>query len=835
MAKNYKITQLPELKNLTGNEELVAVSGGVNVKIKTVRTSEFLTATQAISKTSLGLENVDNTSDANKPINVVAQAALDTLPDITHTHPVSDIVGLQTLINAKVTSADLAGKADAIHTHPISDITGLQTELDAKEADAVLQAKALLAHTHAIADIPGLQTSLDSKAVEADFLDKADLLHEHLIEDVTGLQLALDGKSTIADLAAKADITHAHGISDVSDLQTALNGKSDVTHTHVLADVPAANAALISIQDRLNVIDGRPHTEGLVSIYLGDAPTYLITNFDSFQVYTLSTTNGTITLTDDILTYTPAVAGPDGFTVNGKLFSITVKPGEIVTPSITNPADNTIDLNASVTLTGSAYQILPAGGESHLNTDWELATDTGFTSVVFSSYNDTVNKTDWTVNGLFSNMTYYARMRYRSASTVSNWSATISFSTLVSFGLTEEAILSSSDKAANDNIGMSVAVDATGTRVVIGAPYSSTAGALYSGKVYVFVRSGTTWTEEAILMASDRTADSILGMSVAINNAGTRLIAGAPDSAASGVFAAGKAYVFLRTGTSWAEEAILMAADRSVSASFGYSVAMDSLADRVAVGSQNADPATTTDAGSVYIFIRSGSIWTESATIAAADLAANDHFGYAVALTSSGDRLIVGAPHADPSALGSAGKVYIFSRSGTVWTQEAMLTASNLAANAVYGSSVDIDSLGDRIVVGAWGAKPGALNSAGSAYVYLRTGTSWTEETIITASDVAAESRFGSSVAISDSGAKITIGASYANVSATVDAGQFYLYERTGTSWAETTLLAASDAETNGHLGYSIALAGDGTRVALGADLGDVGGVTDSGKVYIFS
>ena len=835
MAKNYKITQLPELKNLTGNEQLVAVSEGINVRIKTVRTSEFLTTTQAISKTSLGLDNVNNTSDANKPINAVAQAALDALPDITHTHPVSDIVGLQTLIDAKVSAVDLAGKADTIHTHPISDVTGLQTELDTKEANAVLQAKAALVHSHTIADIPGLQTSLDSKAVEADFLDKADLLHGHLIADITGLQLALDSKSTVADLAAKADITHNHAISDVSDLQTTLNGKSDDTHTHVLADVPVANAALISIQDRLNVIDGRPHTEGLVSIYLGDAATYLITNFDSFQVYTLSATNGTVTLADDVITYTPAVAGPGGFTVNGKLFSITVNPGEITTPSITNPANNTIDLNASVTLTGSAYQILPAGGEIHLNTDWELATDTGFTSIVFSSYNDTVNKTDWTVNGLFSNMTYYARIRYRSATTVSNWSNTISFSTLVSFGLTEEAILSSSDKAANDNIGMSVAIDATGTRVVIGAPYSSTAGALYSGKVYVFSRSGTSWTEEAILMASDRTADSILGMSVAINDAGTRLIAGAPDSAASGVFAAGKAYIFTRSGTTWTEEAILMAADRSVSASFGYSVAMDSLADLVAIGSHNADPAAVSNAGSVYIFIRSGSIWTESATLAAADPAADDHFGYAVALTSSGDRLVVGAPHADPSALGSAGKVYVFSRSGTVWTQEAMLTASNLEANAVYGSSVDIDSLGDRIAIGAWGAKPSALISAGSVYVYLRTGTSWAEETILVASNVTAESRFGSSVAISDSGDKITVGASYANVSATVDAGQFYLYERTGTVWTETAVLAASDAEANGHLGYSIALAGDGTRVASGADLGDVSGVTDSGKVYIFS
>lgn len=835
MPRNYKISQLPELKTLSGNEEMVAVSEGLNVRVKTVRISEFLTVTQAISKTSLGLENVDNTSDADKPITVEAQMALDGLPDITHTHPVSDIIGLQTVIEGKVSIVELATKADTIHSHPMTDVVDLQTELDTKEAASVLASKANVVHNHAIADVTNLQGLLDGKALESDFLTKAELVHFHNIDEVTGLQTALDSKSTVADLATKADLSHTHDVIAISGLQSALDSKSNDGHTHLLADVPDADAALLSIQDRLNVIDGRPHAEGLLSINLGSSITYNITNFDSFEVYVLSSDNGTITRIEDVLTYTPAVAGPGGFTINGKVFTVTVLPNELATPSITNPVNNAVDLGASVTVEASAFAAIPAGSESHISTDWELATDSNFTQMVQQSLADTVNKTNWPLVGLAAGTTFYVRVRYHSSTLTSEWSSIISFSTAAALGLMEEAILSTSDKAANDNIGMSVAIDVDGTRVVIGAPYSSTAGALYSGKVYVFVRSGTTWTEEAILMASDRTADSILGMSVAMNDIGDRLIAGAPDSTAGGVFAAGKAYIFTRSGTTWTEEAILMASDKSASAGFGYSVAMDGLAGRVAIGAQNADPGAISSSGSVYVFTRSGSIWLEETMLAGSDREANDHFGYAVALSGVADRLIVGTPHADPSALGSAGKVYIFSRSGIVWSEEAIIVASNAAANAVFGSSVDMDALGDRVVIGAWGASPGGLTGAGSAYVYLRTGTTWAEETILNASDGAASSRFGFSVSITNAGDKITVGATHAAVSATVNAGQSYVYTRAGAVWTELAVLSASDAETSAHFGYSTAVSADGTRIASGSDLGDVGGVVDSGKVYIFS
>ena len=836
MAKNYKITQLPELKNLTGNEELVAVSGGINVKIKTVRTSEFLTATQAISKTSLGLDNVNNTSDANKPINVVAQAALDTLPDITHTHPVSDIVGLQTLINAKVTSADLAGKADAIHSHPISDVTGLQTELDAKEADAVLQAKALVVHSHVIADIPGLQTSLDSKAVEADFLDKADLLHNHIIDDITGLQLALDSKSTVADLAAKADITHNHAINDVSDLQTALNSKSDGTHTHVLTDVPTANAALISIQDRLNVIDGRPHTEGLVSIYLGDAPTYLITNFDSFKVYTLSTTNGTVTLTDDILTYTPATAGPGGFTVNGKIFSITVNPGAIVTPSITNPADNTIDLNASVTLTGSAYQILPVGGESHLNTDWELAADTGFTTIVFSTYNDAANKTSWTVSNLFSNMTYYARVRYRSASVVSDWSPAISFSTKVTFlPANESAILTANDKATTDLFGYAVDISNNGTRVVIGAYQADPSALNDAGKAYIFGLSETIWAQEAILTAADQTAVSNFGMSVAITELGDRVIMGANLANPDSVNDAGAAYIFSRSGTTWTQEAMISANDKVGVDWFGLSVSIDAAGSRVIVGAYLADPGGLHAAGKAYIFSRAGTVWTQEAILTASDKVTLDRFAYSVDMDGTGDRVVIGAYSADPGSLTDAGKAYVFVRSGTTWTEEAILTASDQAADDQFGISVSIDGTGTRIAVGSYLANPDTLSNAGKVYIFTRNVATWTEEAILTASDKAIGDIFGTSVSFSAAGDRIIIGAKSGDPGGILTAGKAYLFSRTNTTWAQEAMLSASDKATGDQFGISVAMAGLGSSVAVGAHLADPGGVADAGKVYIFS
>ena len=117
--------------------------------------------------------------------------------------------------------------------------------------------------------------------------------------------------------------------------------------------------------------------------------------------------------------------------------------------------------------------------------------------------------------------------------------------------------------------------------------------------------------------------------------------------------------------------------------------------DTIVVGAW-LDDDNGTDSGSAYVFTRTGTTWTEQAKLTASDGAADDQFGISVAI--AGDTIVVGAYRDDDNGTDS-GSAYVFTRTGTTWTQQAKLTASDGAADDQFGSSVAI--AGDTIVVGA--------------------------------------------------------------------------------------------------------------------------------------
>lgn len=180
---------------------------------------------------------------------------------------------------------------------------------------------------------------------------------------------------------------------------------------------------------------------------------------------------------------------------------------------------------------------------------------------------------------------------------------------------------------------------------------------------------------------------------------------------------------------------------------FGFAVGIDG--ETVGVGA----PVDNTAAGSAYVFVRSGTSWSQQAKLTASDAAAVDNFGRNV-VGISGDTLVVGAPFDDTGAGTDAGSAYVFVRSGTSWSQQAKLTASDAAAGDAFGISVSIS--GDTVVAGAFNDDDGGTNS-GSAYVFTRSGTSWSQQQKLTASDAAAGDQFGFSV--SNSGNTVVAGA----------------------------------------------------------------------------
>jgi LPXTG-site transpeptidase (sortase) family protein len=280
-----------------------------------------------------------------------------------------------------------------------------------------------------------------------------------------------------------------------------------------------------------------------------------------------------------------------------------------------------------------------------------------------------------------------------------------------------------------------------------------------SGAAYVFTRSGTTWSQQAYLKPSNTGAMDGFGHSVAIS--GNTVVVGAPgeDSDATGVNGnqandsmngSGAAYVFTRSGTTWSQQAYLKPLNTGANDYFGVSVAVSG--DTVVVGtSYEASNATGVNgngfdnsmnqAGAAYVFTRSGTTWSQQAYLKASNTETSDQFGYSVAV--SGDTVVVGAINEDSNATGvngnqannsmeSSGAAYVFTRSGTTWSQQAYLKPFNTGVGDGFGLSVAVS--GDTVVIAAspedsnaTGVNGNGFNdsadSSGAAYVFSESST----------------------------------------------------------------------------------------------------------------
>ena len=323
--------------------------------------------------------------------------------------------------------------------------------------------------------------------------------------------------------------------------------------------------------------------------------------------------------------------------------------------------------------------------------------------------------------------------------------------------ISEQAKLTADDGAANDFFGFSVSV--SDDTALVAAYFDDDAGTS-SGSAYVFTRSGSTWTQEAKLTADDAAAGDGFGWAVAISDDTALVGAALDDDAGSG---SGSAYVFTRSGSSWTQEAKLTADDGAAGDSFGSVVAISE--DTALVGAYQDGSGS----GSAYVFTRSGSTWTLQAKLTADDASDsdNDKFGFSVSI--SDDTALVGA-YQDDDAGTNSGSAYVFTRSGSTWTQEAKLTADDGAASDNFGISVSIS--GDTALVAAY-LDDDAGSSSGSAYIFTRSSGDWTQQAKLTADDGAASDRFGRSVSVSDDTALV---AAYFDDDAGSNSASAYVY-----------------------------------------------------------
>nr|WP_315493197.1 FG-GAP repeat protein [uncultured Rhodoferax sp.] len=451
------------------------------------------------------------------------------------------------------------------------------------------------------------------------------------------------------------------------------------------------------------------------------------------------------------------------------------------------------------------------------------------------------------------------------------------------------------------------AEDSNQTTITNGSTASADNSASGAGAAYVFVRSGTTWSQQAYLKAPNAEANDRFGFSVAISgdtivvgalyedSNQTTITNGSSASTNNSASLAGAAYVFVRNGSSWTQQAYLKAPNAEASDFFGSSVAISG--DTIVVGatSEASNQTTITNgstasadnlasrAGAAYVFVRSGSSWSQQAYLKAPNAEADDHFGTSVAI--SGDTIVVGANLEDSNqttitngssasvnnSVSNAGAAYVFVRSGSSWSQQAYLKASNAEANDRFGNSVAIS--GDTIVVGAHyedsnqttitnGSTASADNSAsaaGAAYVFVRSGSSWSQQAYLKAPNVGTGDQFGESVAIS--GDTIVVGANGEASNQTTstngstasadnsasDAGAAYVFVRNGSSWSQQAYLKAANAESDDYFGSSVAISGstvvvgaygessNQTTITHGSTASADNSATTAGAAYIFN
>jgi hypothetical protein len=377
-------------------------------------------------------------------------------------------------------------------------------------------------------------------------------------------------------------------------------------------------------------------------------------------------------------------------------------------------------------------------------------------------------------------------------------------------GWMEEQKFLALDGSASDWFGYSVST--SGDYAIVGAYLDDVNGA-DSGSAYIFKWDETGWVQQAKLTASDGNTNDLFGLSVSIS--GDYAIVGAygDDSYK------GSAYIFKQAGTSWSQQQKLTASDGIANDLFGWSASISG--DYAIVGAYQ-DDVNGTDSGSAYIFKRDETSWSQQAKLTASDGTGYESFGYSVSI--SGDLAIVGA-NVDDDNGSNSGSAYIFRRDVASWSQQQKLTASDACSSDWFGYSVSTS--GDYAIVGAEGNDDKGSNS-GSAYIFRWDGTNWVQQQKFLASDGAASDYFGRSVSIS--GDLAIVGADGNDVKGS-NSGSAYIFKRGGTSWVQQQKLTASDGAADDRFGISVSISGD--YAIVGAYLDDVNGA-DSGSAYAF-
>lgn len=465
-------------------------------------------------------------------------------------------------------------------------------------------------------------------------------------------------------------------------------------------------------------------------------------------------------------------------------------------------------------------------------------------------------------------------------------------------GSLTEAIgyIKASNTGYQDAFGWSIALSGDGTTLAVGAvgEQSNASGingdqtidqAYGYGAVYVFTQTGGIWSQQAYVKASNPDAQDNFGYSIGLSDDGNLLLVGAPGESSnatgvngnqlndSGYYRSGAAYLFERTGTSWAQQTYFKASNTEASDGFGTKVSLSGDGATLAVSALGENSISTgingdqtnndhtglvNRAGAVYVFGFDGVDWSQQAYVKASNTPYSAHFGQSLSLSDDGNTLAVGAIYDYSNATGingdqenysasKSGAAYVFSRTGIAWSQQAYIKASNAQREDFFGHAIALSGDGTTLAVSANGERSRATGingdqynddvyaygqayyskGYGAVYVFDFDGTNWAQQAYIKASNARRGDNFGWSVSLDYSGDTLAVGAAGEDNSAkglngpqywghNPNSGAAYTFTRSGMDWTQQAYIKASNTGWHQHL-REVALSNDGETLAAGA------------------
>lgn len=439
-------------------------------------------------------------------------------------------------------------------------------------------------------------------------------------------------------------------------------------------------------------------------------------------------------------------------------------------------------------------------------------------------------------------------------------------------------LLKASNTDSNDNYGNDIAVSNDGSTIAVSAFKESgiandpTANsAALSGAVYVYRKTNGIWNDVAYLKAPNADDKDEFGYAIALSGDGNTLAVSTINEASSATGidgnqldnlapASGAVYLYVNNGSSWQSQAYIKASNSNLVDSFGFSVSLDSDGTTLLVGapgesssaqSINGDETDNTGSlsGAAYVFELQNNQWAQTAYLKSSNSDKLDSFGYDVALSEDGLTVVVGSPGEDSNATSvngdemdnssdNSGSAYVFVHNGTTWAQDSYLKASNSDSEDQFGDSVDVNSDGTVIAIGAFNeASDSEINGnesdnsasgAGAAYLFYKSQAGWQQEDYIKAVNSDASDHFGSDVQLSSNGKALVVGTpNEASSSQGLDgdvqlndastAGAVYLFTDVEGTWQQTEYIKSRNTDAGDGFGGAIAISGDGNTLIVGA------------------